>query len=401
MFLKQYCTALILLVATELIEAQYPCAPRTYKDGYSVCVCNSTYCDSIEPPGQLQKGTGALYYSSKQGARMRKTIVSSQRSAPGQSKFLEIDSSQQFQKIFGFGATFTDASMVNINSLPKEMGANIIKQYYSRESGIGYTFGRVPMGATDFSTKGYTYDDVENDFDLRNFAIPQDEILGDAFAAKHVAGIGLHWYDDRDFNAFLVNNTHYKWPQYFILSTEVDFVLSKTREHVRQMKKRYGELARTDWRNGKTHVVLGDWTAGAGYASNVIQDLHTWYSGWIDMNLALDTEGGPSWTKNIADAPIIVNASATEYYKQPMYHAIAHFSKFIQPNATRIAETWMSLDTIGLDAVAFLNPDGTRTVVIHNYEMLQVGVNIVEKTNPGYYYSFEMDPYSIATLTIN
>lgn len=31
-------------------------------------------------------------------------------------------------------------------------------------------------------------------------------------------------------------------------------------------------------------------------------------SGWVDWNIALDMQGGPNWSKNYVDAPIIVDA---------------------------------------------------------------------------------------------
>lgn len=39
----------------------------------------------------------------------------------------------------------------------------------------------------------------------------------------------------------------------------------------------------------------------------------------------LDVSGGPSWANISYDAPIIINATAQEFYKQPTYYALAHF----------------------------------------------------------------------------
>lgn len=36
-------------------------------------------------------------------------------------------------------------------------------------------------------------------------------------------------------------------------------------------------------------------------------------------------QGGPNWAKNFVDAPILVNATADEIYKQPMFYFMAHF----------------------------------------------------------------------------
>ena len=56
-----------------------------------------------------------------------------------------------------------------------------------------------------------------------------------------------------------------------------------------------------------------------------VQDLRHWVSGWLDWNMALDLNGGPSWVPNYQDSPIIVNASANEFYKGPMFYAMGHF----------------------------------------------------------------------------
>jgi glucosylceramidase len=62
--------------------------------------------------------------------------------------------------------------------------------------------------------------------------------------------------------------------------------------------------------------------------------LNGWVSGWIDWNLALNELGGPSWVENYVDAAVIVNATADEFYKQPMFYSLAHFAKFIRPGST-------------------------------------------------------------------
>ena len=39
------------------------------------------------------------------------------------------------------------------------------------------------------------------------------------------------------------------------------------------------------------------------------------------------TKGGPNWAENTVDAPIIIDAAAGEYYKQPMYYALGHVTR--------------------------------------------------------------------------
>lgn len=87
--------------------------------------------------------------------------------------------------------------------------------------------------------------------------------------------------------------------------------------------------------------------------------------GWLDWNLVLDLEGGPNWVDNVVDAPIIVNATSGEFYKQPTYYALAHFSKYIPRGSLRIGIE-ESLTLINIHSSAFVRPDGAVTVVLYN-----------------------------------
>lgn len=44
-----------------------------------------------------------------------------------------------------------------------------------RSAGIEYNLIRVPMGCSDFSTRPYSYDDVPDDFELRHFALRDED----------------------------------------------------------------------------------------------------------------------------------------------------------------------------------------------------------------------------------
>lgn len=87
--------------------------------------------------------------------------------------------------------------------------------------------------------------------------------------------------------------------------------------------------------------------------------------GWIDWNLVLDEQGGPNWVENYVDAPIIVNATVGEFYKQPVYYALSHFSKYIPRGSVRIDST-ASLLAVDVATAAFLRPDGAITLILHN-----------------------------------
>ncbi len=90
---------------------------------------------------------------------------------------IDVDDRTTYQTMVGFGAAVTDASAY---LLDQKLGAQrdaVLRELFDRESGLGLSFMRVPMGASDFSLAHYTYDDMpagQRDEALRNFSIDAD-----------------------------------------------------------------------------------------------------------------------------------------------------------------------------------------------------------------------------------
>nr|CAD7420397.1 unnamed protein product [Timema poppensis] len=123
-----------------------------------------------------------------------------------------------------------------------------------------------------------------------------------------------------------------------------------------------------------TKVDLGSWTRGEAYMEDIIQDMNHWVSGWVDWNLALDLTGGPNWARNFVDAAVIVNATADEFYKQPMFYALGHFSKFVPEGSVRV-QVNLSTNT-GIQAVAFRTPSDCLVIVFYNRYNRDIPVTI-------------------------
>jgi glucosylceramidase len=92
---------------------------------------------------------------------------------------ITVDPATQYQQMDGFGASLTDSSAWLIwNKLNTSQQTTLMQQIFNRTSGIGLSFLRQPMGATDFSASGnYSYDDVpagKTDPNLTNFSIAHD-----------------------------------------------------------------------------------------------------------------------------------------------------------------------------------------------------------------------------------
>ena len=88
---------------------------------------------------------------------------------------LTIDTSKRFQKVQGFGAAMTDASAEVISRLPPAKRHALMAELFGRANGgLGLSFTRITIGASDFSTHDYSYDDTPGnvpDPQLRNFSI--------------------------------------------------------------------------------------------------------------------------------------------------------------------------------------------------------------------------------------
>ncbi|KAI6239653.1 Glucosylceramidase [Aphelenchoides fujianensis] len=182
-------------------------------------------------------------------------------------------------------------------------------------------------------------------------------ILDNPTAASFVDGVAIHWYMSDIVGREGLNKQHERHPDKFILSTEA--------------------CTGAEWFNSGPN--LGDWSRGSRYARDIIAVLVRWVVGWVDWNLALDTEGGPNWAHNFVDSPIIVNATAGEWYKQPMFYVLAHFSKF---------------------AIAFTTPSNQRVLVVHNDDSKAVDLVVKDPAESGVL-NFEVPADSIVTFVWN
>lgn len=90
---------------------------------------------------------------------------------------IAVDASATYQEMVGFGASITDASAMLINGLPPERREALLRDLFDPDSGIGLSFTRFTIGASDFSPEHYSYDDMprgQRDPALARFSIEPD-----------------------------------------------------------------------------------------------------------------------------------------------------------------------------------------------------------------------------------
>ena len=91
----------------------------------------------------------------------------------GSGPVITVDPNTTYQSMVGFGASFTDAAAWNVFNSSQR--TNIMNALFNPSSGIGLSFLRQPLGATDFSRSFYTYDDGAADPSLSRFSIAKDQ----------------------------------------------------------------------------------------------------------------------------------------------------------------------------------------------------------------------------------
>lgn len=91
----------------------------------------------------------------------------------GSGPVITVNPNTTYQSMVGFGASFTDAAAWNVFNSPQRN--TIMNALFSQSSGIGMSWLRQPLGATDFSRSFYTYDDGAADPTLSRFSIAHDE----------------------------------------------------------------------------------------------------------------------------------------------------------------------------------------------------------------------------------
>nr|XP_056709475.1 lysosomal acid glucosylceramidase-like [Euleptes europaea] len=211
--------------------------------------------------------------------------------------------------------------------------------------------------------------------DLRiNLPYWANVVLGNSSSAKYVFGIAVHWYlDSITCASCTLGATHRLFPNHFLLYSE----------------------ACNGFHPWDAKVIPGSWDRGVRYSKSIIETFNNFVVGWIDWNLALDMKGGPNWVKNFVDSPILVDASKDEFYKQPMYYHLSHFSKFIPEGSVRVEMTSNSWLDCRLHTVAFVRPDGAAVVVVLNNCFCEVEFSILD--GPLGYLEDVAQPYSIQT----
>lgn len=178
-----------------------------------------------------------------------------------------------------------------------------------------------------------------------------------------IDGIAVHWYSGDHFEA--VQMVHDIYPEKEIILSEACIEYCKYQQ--------------------------GDCLENAKkYAHDLVGNLKSGLTRFIDWNLILDEVGGPNHVKNFCDAPYLYHTKTGELEERTTLAYLWHFSHFIHPGAVRIGT---SSYTEKLEAVAFDNGNEYVVVMLNRTkEELPVYIRCKGKT-----VNFVLEPESIST----
>ncbi len=409
-----------------------------------------------------------------------------------------IDTASTFQQIEGFGAALTGSSAYVVNrSLDASQRSALLDDLFDPVNGIGISYLRLTIGASDFSLSNFTYNDLpagETDFSLEQFSLALDlddvvpvlteilqvnpaiKLMGSPWSppawmkttGSMVGGkLKTECYDVyADYFVRYIQGmqsqgipidaiTPQNEPLYFTaaypcMEMQPEEQMVFIRDHLGPKflaaglntkivtydhnwdRPDYGitilndPLARTFVAGTAFHAYGGNVTAmstvhnahpdkglyfteisGGGWATDFSANLmwfmenifigttKNWSKVALLWNLALNQYNGPQ-NHGCGDCRGVITITEYNGYvtKNEEYYAIAHLSKFVRPGAVRVSTTIPQALT-GLSGVAFLNPDGSKALVLCNNSADSKVFSVRQGANN---YSYSLFPYSVVTI---
>ncbi|MFV0470343.1 MAG: glycoside hydrolase family 30 protein [Dysgonomonas sp.] len=240
--------------------------------------------------------------------------------------------------------SYTHPSML----MPWETQSEIIGQY------LGPRFA-----AENIKTKILTLD---HNFDIYEYAL---NVLNNSAANNYTAGTAFHGYAG---TPSVLDNMTAAFPDKSIYITE---------------------LSGGGWNTGSEMETF------LYYLKDfLVPSLQKGSSNFMMFNIALNTEHGPVTPGGTfcEDCRGIITVDGDNYTKELEYYMLGQFAKVCRTGAKRIKTSFIGTLPSNVTATAFLNPDGSRSVVIVNESGNKVDLTVKdESTNKRLVYSLAND----------
>uniref|UniRef100_A0A672UVE1 Glucosylceramidase n=1 Tax=Strigops habroptila TaxID=2489341 RepID=A0A672UVE1_STRHB len=359
-----------------------------------VCVCNATYCDTLDPVVLPAPGTYVKY------ERIRRVPL--RCCCPQRPGAVAAGPGQAAAILLLRGAA----------------------QCLSRSTGIEYNLLRIPMACSDFSVRPYSYDDVPDDYELKHFRLAEEDVKmkipllqrASAMSKRPLSLYGSPWTAP----AWMKSNGdvrgkgtlkgqagdkyHKTWANYFIkfldeyakhnvtfwavtaqneplaaLLTPSQFpTIVFTAEQQRDFVVQDLGPALANSSHRTRLIILDDQRIHLPHWAKVVKGKATLPGSF----LSLLAPSHPILLSPVPSCPgpepLCVRLDRLEpgpgheggkdiFYKQPMFYHMGHFSKFIPEGSRRVGLQRSRRCLIcQLEHVAVLRPDGALVLVVLN-----------------------------------
>ena len=89
-------------------------------------------------------------------------------------KSLDVDAAKELHEFLALGASLTDASAWILANMPPEKRDRLLRELFTPE-GCNLGAIRLNIGASDYSTGLYSYDDTPGDVEMKDFSLARDD----------------------------------------------------------------------------------------------------------------------------------------------------------------------------------------------------------------------------------
>ncbi|MFV0331117.1 MAG: glycoside hydrolase family 30 protein [Dysgonomonas sp.] len=177
---------------------------------------------------------------------------------------------------------------------------------------------------------------LDHNFDIYDYAI---NVLSDATANQYINGTAFHGYAG---NPSAINAVKAAFPDKSIYETE---------------------LSGGGWNTGTEMETMFYYMTDF-----LVPCIQNGSSNYMMFNVALNSQHGPVTPGGVfcEDCRGIVTIDGDEYKKELEYYMLSHFGKVCRSGAKMISTSFAGVFPDGATATAFLNPDGTKGLVVVN-----------------------------------
>ncbi|MDR1975289.1 MAG: glucosylceramidase [Bacteroidales bacterium] len=151
----------LIAIGTILMSVSFVC-----------CSCTTKPNNDPEPPAEPDYNVNAWVSTASRSQTFNKTGVDFSAGTNMSPNTIRLRPATTYQTMDGFGAAITGSTCYNLMKMSASDRADFLKEVFDTATGLGYSYVRISIGASDFSLSEYTCWDVQG---ADNFGLTSEE----------------------------------------------------------------------------------------------------------------------------------------------------------------------------------------------------------------------------------